>query len=82
MLRPRGEAVTSLHANNITIADAASGVGWEVVATYGAVSSASSHIWATHGRRDFASTRSLAAAQYDVVAAEGHAAQARALIAG
>ena len=38
--------------------------------------------WALRGERDFSSVRSLAAGQYDVMAAEGHAAQARSLLAG
>jgi Heat induced stress protein YflT domain len=37
--------------------------------------------WATHGRRDFASTRGLAAGQYDVMAADGQAERASALLA-
>lgn len=38
--------------------------------------------WSTHGRRDFASVRALAAEQYDVMVADGQAEQARKLITG
>jgi hypothetical protein len=37
--------------------------------------------WATHGQRDFASTRGLAAGHYDVMVADAQAEQARALLA-
>ena len=37
--------------------------------------------WSTHGRRDFASVRTLAAEQYDVMVAKGQAEQASMLIA-
>lgn len=37
--------------------------------------------WATHGQRDFGSLRGLAAAQYDVMVADGQDARARELIA-
>ena len=38
--------------------------------------------WVTHGRRDFGSTRGLAASQYDVMVAGGQAQRASSLIAG
>jgi len=54
--------------------------GLLIGAFWGAVFGFFAH-WATRGMRDFASVRGLAAAKYDVLVADEHAARARELLA-